>query len=140
MCTQTPSLLRLPRPPLPPPLGHPGAGAELLLLSSSPPAPCFTRGRVLTAVPLFQFVPLSPSPPPNPCCVSIISDILFHSVPFVISSPTETPCPPQLGREQESAACCKSQRVNTCRVAGQMLSIRGSAVCCGLAKAAVDDE
>lgn len=93
VCTQTPSLLRLPRPPLPPALGHPGAGAELLFLGSSPPAPCFTRGRVLTAVPLFQFVPLSPSPPPNPCCVSIISDILCHSVPFVRSSPRRLPVP-----------------------------------------------
>lgn len=81
-------------PSSPTPLGHPGAGAELLLLQQLPPAPCFTRGRVLIAVPLFQFVPLSPSPPPNPCCVSIISDIFISQRSrLFISSPRRLPVP-----------------------------------------------
>lgn len=79
-----------------------------------------------------------PTPQPVLCFNHFWHFISQRSVCYKQS--TETPCPPQLGREQESAACCKSQRVNICRVAGQMLSIRGSAVCCGLAKAAVDDE
>ena len=61
--TQTPPLESLPPSP-PTALGHPGAGAELVLLTAPHWLPVSHRGVFMAAL-LFQFVPLSPPPPPT---------------------------------------------------------------------------